>query len=115
MSKTVAEKIAGMKFPMEAVGKVTLGKAEYAAGEIFDALTIDNVNFLKSRKAANSLLGTTRPVAAAAVPTEAVKASAEQADRAGTDETKEVPNAGTKGTPDDRASNPAGRPGSPRK
>lgn len=110
MSNSLADKIAGMTFPMEAVGKVTLAGREYPVGEIFDAGTIEVVNYLKARKAAKSLSGTTQPVAAAAAPTEAVQASTEAADNAGTAATMDAPSEG-KGTPDDRPSQSAGKSG----
>jgi hypothetical protein len=47
MSKT-----EGMKFPMTAVVKCHVGKAEYAPGSVFDALDIDNVNYLKVTRSA---------------------------------------------------------------
>lgn len=55
--------ISKMTYPMRALGKVHVGAAEYPAGETFDALTIENVNFLKKTKSAEVLV---KPVETAA-------------------------------------------------
>lgn len=64
-----AADIEKFAFPMQAVGKVHVGDAEYAPGAIFDAKDLNTVNYLKVHKAATVW---TREDAATAAPSAGV-------------------------------------------
>lgn len=51
-NKLTLDTIRKFAYPMQAVGKVHHGDAEYAPGAIFDAQTISSVNYHKVHKSA---------------------------------------------------------------
>lgn len=75
--------ITKMAYPMRALGKIHVGEREYAAGETFDARTIEAVNYFKKAKAAEVLVKPVAPVDSPVTDNGVVKAQDSEGTAAG--------------------------------
>lgn len=104
--KPTPEEIAAMEYPMEALGNVSVGNRQYAAGDIFDAVSIDSVNYLKTARAATPLSAESVTQAVAETPTEVVQTTGGLAASADPEVMETL--AGVKGTTDVQSGNQVG-------
>lgn len=103
IKKPTRDQVEAMEFPVRAIGKVTVGRAEYASKEVFDAGSIENVNALKSRKAAEPVTSDEfEPEAGAASSTSVAQTDVDAAQRTGV-AAQDAPlsSSGAKGTSND--------------